>query len=158
MTTPVNIDATLDTPPVRIVPVPRSAQKLVSIVNNQWRVILPRGVTRETLTASALWSVCSQDMTPGDLYFVQDEARSFFAILLVLDAGRGYANMHEVLYTPLPALVVAGGGLPPNFEIRHEGLEKGYCVIRLSDGVVYGTNFTSYEDARQYLLDHATLR
>lgn len=159
MSAPAPIDsAELETPPVRITPLPRSAQKLISIVNNQWRVIVPRGVTREMLTASALWSVCSQDMTAGDLYFVQDEARSYFAILLCLDCGRGFANMHEVLFTPLPALVVAGGGIPPNFEIRHQGLEKGYCVVRLSDGVCMGENFTSYEDARQHLLSHATLR
>jgi len=136
----------------------RSNFRLRESANNCFRAIAARGVTRERLLDSDYWATVAEMLVPYDKLYVVAEDRSYFAELLVLEAGRGYASVVELAYHPLPALLVTGDGLPPNHRIEHQGPDSLYAVIRTSDGVVLGKGFPSKQDALAFLLDHATLK
>ncbi|MFG0527359.1 hypothetical protein [Pseudomonas sp. yb_5] len=148
--------------PIKIKPLVRSAMTFHETRNMDWSVVIPRGVTKETVVLSALWSVCSDQWHSFDRVNCIWEDRSAYAELLVLDAGRGYANVILLSYHPLPALLVSEAGLPPGFEIFYSGpvenASRGYCVKRLCDGVLMVQGKTSREAALAELLDSATLR
>lgn len=148
--------------PIKIKPLVRSAMTLHETRNNNWSAVIPRGTTKEMLVLSALWSVVSDQFHSFDRINCIGEARDFYAELLVLDAGRGYANVVLLSYHPLPALLVSEAGLPPGFEIFYSGPVEnaagGYCVKRLCDGVMMVQGKTSREAALAELLDSATLR
>lgn len=148
--------------PIKIKPLVRSAMTFHETRNNNWSAVIPRGTTKEMLTLSALWSVCSDQWHSFDRVNCIWEDRSAYAELLVLDAGRGYANVILLSYHPLPALLVSEAGLPPGFEIFYSGpvenASRGYCVKRLCDGVLMVQGKTSRDAALAELLDSATLR
>ncbi|MNE07663.1 hypothetical protein D3C80_1002900 [compost metagenome] len=155
------VDAT-ELPPIKIKPLARSAMLFHETRNMDWSVVIPRGTTREMLTLSALWSVVSDQWHAFDRVYCIGEARDFYAELLVLDAGRGYANVILLSYHALPALLVSEAGLPPGFECFYAGPivndEGGYQVKRLCDGCLIVRGKPNKEAAIAALLDHASLR
>lgn len=136
----------------------RDACKLAEYCNSTWRVVAPRGTPRARLVQSDWLSVVADQFQAYDVIHVVCEDRSFFAVLLVIEAGKGYCQVIELAYHPLPVLLVSGDSLPANHTIEHAGPEKLYIVRRLSDSVVLGDGFPSRDAAVEFLLSHATLR
>ncbi|MDM9552979.1 hypothetical protein QN085_20630 [Pseudomonas sp. M2(2023)] len=155
------VDAT-ELPPIKVKALPRSSLRFHESCNMDWSAILPRGTTKETAVLSALWSVNSDQFHSFDHIHCIWEDRSAYAELLVLDAGRGYANVVMLSYHPLPALLVSEAGLPPGFECFYAGPivndEGGYQVKRLCDGCLIVRGKPNKEAAIAALLDHASLR
>lgn len=145
-----------------IKPLTRSAMTFADARFVQWSVIMPRGVSKEQLTLSGLWSVIGDQLHTGDRLTVMAEDRSYYAECLVLDAGRGFANIHLLNYYHLPALLVAQEGLPPGFEIFFAGDlgngDGGYCAKRVCDGVLMTKGHNNREACLAALLESATLR
>ncbi|MGQ7959891.1 hypothetical protein ACUTAF_19600 [Pseudomonas sp. SP16.1] len=137
---------------------PRSAAKLRESTNNSWRVVAPRGTSRERLQHPDFWSVVGDLFINFDKVHVVFEDRSAYCELLVMDCGRGYANVIELAWHPLPPLLICNNDLPPNHEIIHLGPDDLYAVRRCSDGILLGKGFRSRDDALAFLMDHATLR
>lgn len=149
-------------PPIKIKPLARSAMLFHETRNMDWSLVMPRGTTKDMLTLSALYSVVSDQWHAFDRVYCIGEARDFYAELLVLDAGRGYANVILLSYHQLPALLVSEAGLPPGFECFYAGPVEnatgGYSVRRLCDGVLMVQGKPNKEAAIAELLDHASLR
>ncbi|MNJ65328.1 hypothetical protein D3C77_613370 [compost metagenome] len=127
-----------------------------------WSAVIPRGITKEMVVLSTLWSVVSDQFHSYDRINAIWSDRSAYAELLVLDAGRGYCNLILLSYHPLPALLVSEAGLPPGFDCFYAGpLENdngGYCVRRITDGVMMVKGKSSKDAALAELLESATLR
>lgn len=136
----------------------RDCFKLRESVNNVFRIVVPRGITRERLLDSDFYATVAGDLTAFDKIIAVAADRSFYCELLVLECGRSYANLVELSYTPLPALLVVQGSLPANHEIIHLGPTDLYAVRRISDQVLLGKGFSSREEAVAFLCDHASLR
>lgn len=136
----------------------RAGCKLREHTNQSWRVVADRGVTRERLLDSDYWAVVSQDFQPFDTVSIIAQDRSFYMEALVVDCGRGYARLEELLYKPLAPMLVVADALPAGFSIEYDGPDSQWTVHRLCDGVIMGTNFTTRDAALQHLLDHASLR
>lgn len=151
--------APVDPAPARpLKPLPRSAIKLLESTNASWRCVVPAGTTRQQLVLPDLWRTVGQDFHPLDELRVVDEASTFFAQLLVVEAHPGFTSVIELGYWTLPRMIAtADSDVPSNFEILHAGPEKMWIVKR-NDGVVYGEGFTSRTLALQHLLDHAAMR
>ncbi len=135
----------------------RQGFKLREYANNSWRVIADRGVTVERLTDHDFWSIVSTDLQPFDTIHVVAADRSYYAELLVVDCGRGYAAVELLLHKPLAPLLTITDRLPPGFELKYAGPESQWQAIRLCDGVVIGTGFANRDACLQHLLDHASL-
>lgn len=144
--------------PVKLRALSRVEVKLRESVNNTWRAVIPRGTPQERLLDSDFWVVVAGDFMPWDRIHCVAEDRTFYAELLVVDAGRGYARLEPLGIHTLPPIVTSQEGLPPGHEIVHAGPDKMYCVRRVADGVLLGEGFSSKDDALRYLLDHASLR
>ncbi|SMF53392.1 hypothetical protein [Pseudogulbenkiania subflava] len=136
----------------------RDACKLAEYCNSTWRVVAPRNTPRKRLTQPDWLSVVADQFQAYDVIRVVCEDRSFFAELLVLEAGKGYCQVIELAFHQLPVLLVSGDALPANHTIEHAGPEKLYIVRRLSDGIVLGEGFASRDEAVEFLISHATLR
>lgn len=146
----------------KITPLLRSAVAFHESRNNTWSAVVPAGTTKERLLQSGLWSVVSDTFHAFDRINVIWADRSGYAELLVVDAGRGFCNVILLNYHQLPALLVSEQGLPPGFDIFFDGPinndEGGYCVKRLSDGVLLVRGKPNRDAALAELLDSATLR
>lgn len=153
---------TAEAPPFKIKPLVRSAMAFFESRNSIMTVTVAKENTAATIVQSAQWSVISDQLRPFDRIVAIWEDRSTYAELLVLDAGRGYANLQLLNYWPLPVLLVSEAGLPPGFDCFYAGpLENdngGYCVKRLADGVLMVKGKSSRDAALAELLDSATLR
>ncbi len=149
-------------PVEKVTPLLRSAVAFHESRNNTWSAVVPAGTTKERLLQSGLWSVVSDTFHAFDRINVIWADRSGYAELLVVDAGRGFCNVILLNYHQLPALLVSEQGLPPGFEIYFAGPinndEGGYCVKRLSDGVLLVKGKSNRDAALAELLDSATLR
>lgn len=152
-----DVPATFELKPLRSA-LQRSALKLRESTNNSWRIVAPRGTTRERLQEADFYAVVGDLFLAFDKLHVIAEDRSYYWEGLVLDSGRGYANVVELSFHPLPALLVCQDSLPSNHEIVHLGADDLYGVKRMSDGILLGKGFPSRQAAVDFLLDHATLR
>jgi hypothetical protein len=146
--------------PQKLKALTRGAITFRSARNNEWSAVVEAGTTKEQLLQSALWSVVSDQWHAYDRVDVIAADRSYFAELLVLSAGRGFAEVLLLSFHQLPALLTSEQGLPPGFEIFYAGpdLEAQYCVKRTADGVIIVKGKSSREAALAELLDHASLR
>lgn len=154
--------STTELPPLKVKPILKSAVVMTEFRYNHWSAIIPRGTTKEMLVLSGLWAVVSDQMHAFDKIDCIAEDRSYFAQLIVLDAGRGYASVQLLSFHPLPALLVSEAGLPPGFEVFFAGpIENGaggYSIKRLCDGVLMVKGKSSRDAALAELLESATLR
>ncbi|WP_141232996.1 hypothetical protein [Pseudomonas sp. Irchel 3A7] len=153
---------TPELPPFKIKPLMRSAVAFHESRNMDWSAVIERGITKEMVVLSGLWSVVSDQFHAFDRINCIWADRSAYAELLVLDAGRGYANVILLSFHPLPALLVSEAGLPPGFDIFYAGPVEngagGYCIKRLCDGVLMSKGHHNRNDALSALLESATLR
>lgn len=151
-----------DAPEHKITPLVRSAVAFHESRNNTWSAVVPSGTTKERLLQSGLWSVVSDNFHAFDRINCIWADRSGYAELLVIDAGRGFCTVILLNYHALPALLVSEHGLPPGFDIYFDGPinngEGGYCVKRISDGVLLVRGKPNRDEALKELLDSATLR
>ena len=151
-----------ETAEAKITPLTRSAVSFHESRNNNWSAVVPPGTTKERLLQSGLWSVVSDMFHAYDRINVIWADRSGYAELLVSDCGRGFCNVILLNYHALPALLVSEQGLPPGFDIYFDGPinngEGGYCVKRISDGVLLVRGKPNRDEALKELLDSATLR
>ncbi len=139
-------------------PLPRPAFKLRESVNNRWRVVVPSGTPRNQLTVSDLYRLVAGDLVPYDKVILVADNSSWYAEMLVIDSGTGHASLVELVFKELPRTIVADGDLPANHEVFHGGPDSGWCVRRVGDNVMLGTNFPSRQAAVAHLLDHASLK
>lgn len=108
---------------------------------------------------SSFYSTVCHQFLPNDELIVLAADRTFHARLLVLETGVGYCAVHQLAFTPLPALVAAiGENLPSNHKIIYAGPEDGWQAIRNSDSVVIVSRAQSQEACLAELCQHASLR
>lgn len=159
---PSDISTEIEAPAVKVTPLVRSAIGFFEFQHNTWSAVVPRGTTKERLLQSGLWSVVSDQFKAYDIIYALEESRAFYAQLLVLDAGRGYCSVQLLNLWPLPALLVSEAGLPPGFDVFYAGPLNngtgGYCIKRVTDGVMMVQGKSSKDAALAELLESATLR
>lgn len=101
---------------------------------NQWFVVPEHGTPFEALLDPAYWAHVSAKFKPCDEITVNAEDGSYYARLLVQDAGRLYAKVAELQYTELNAVdVMQGGPGLQGHEIKWRGPILKWCVLRGKD-------------------------
>ncbi|MFW0758931.1 hypothetical protein ACN1C3_30175 [Pseudomonas sp. H11T01] len=148
--------------PADVQPIMRSAFTFAESRNNVFSAVVPRGTTQQRLVQSGLWSVVADQLRSFDRILCIAEDRSYYAELLILDAGKGHCSVQLLSYHTLPVLLVSEAGLPPGFSIDYSGPvhngSGGYQVLRHADGVIMSTGHSNREEALAALLDSATLK
>lgn len=133
--------------------------KLREAAGNIFRIIWPAGMPVEMLEESSTYAAIAHLFNAFDELIIIGADRTFHARYLVLQAGMGYVELHQLSFTKLPALLASvGETLPSNHKLIYCGPEELWSAIRNSDGVVVIKNAQSQQDCLQQLLQHASLR
>lgn len=127
--------------------------------NNIWRIVAPRGTTRERILENSFWSCVSSKLRAWDECVVVAADRSFRSTYVVLEAGLGYVSLQELTWQPLEALLASPDDTTPsNHRLEFGGVEDGWMAIRNSDGVVIVKGAKSSKECLALLLEHNSVR
>ena len=111
------------------------------------------GTPYEEILKDAYWAHVSVKMKPGDRIEVNAEDGSYYAELLVQDAGRLYAKVAQIIFVKLDAVEVKEGGLMmEGYEVKWQGPQLKWCVLRGKDRLKDGMDKAS---AVQWMQSHA---
>lgn len=105
---------------------------LAEHIREYWVVTVEENVTRKDLMNPAFWAHASQVLKPYNRIEVRHDAGQFFAELLVLSVGRGYAKVFELSFHELDKSLTPEMQ-SPDYEIAWKGPALKYCVVRKSD-------------------------
>lgn len=127
--------------------------KLAEGQRNQFRHIPEAGVPFDALLSDGYWAHVSASMKPGDHVEVWAEDGSYYAELLVQDAGRLYAKVAVKNHVKLDAVEVKEGGLMvEGYEVKWRGPQLKWCVLRGKDCLKDSMDKAS---AIQWMQNHA---
>lgn len=133
--------------------------RLRESAGNEFRIVVPAGVPVERLSESSFYAVVAHQFQPFDELILIDAGRTYWARYLVLQAGRGYCELHQLSFVKLPAMLCAvGERLPSNHRIVYTGPDTLWSAVRNSDGVTIIELAKTQEDCLEQLLQHASLR
>lgn len=120
---------------------------------NIWTVTPEHGTPFEEILKDGYWAHVSVKMRPGDRVEVLAEDGSYFAELLVQDAGRLYAKVYPLRHVKLEAVeVTEGGPMMEGYEVKWQGPILKWCVLRGKDRLKDGMDKHS---AVQWMQNHA---
>lgn len=101
---------------------------------NIFDVIPEKDTPFDALLTDKYWAHVSAKLKPGDRIEVRAEDGSYYAELLVLDAGRLYAKIAVLLHVELEPVEVKEGGLTAEgYEVKWCGPKLKWCVLRGQD-------------------------
>lgn len=93
----------------------------------------------EEILKDGYWAHVSAKMKPGDRIEVMAEDGSYFAELIVQDAGRLYAKVATLRHVKLDAVEVTEGGMAAGgLEVKWQGPQLKWCVLRGKDRLKEG--------------------
>lgn len=113
------------------------------------------GVTFEEVCEPAFWSHVAEKLKPSDRIEVLAEDGSYFAELLVVDAGRLYAKVAVLRFVELSSPDVAGiEKTLAEFKVEFKGPTLKHVVIRLSDNQIVQDGIARKIDAEEWIREH----
>lgn len=116
------------------------------------------GVTKQHLLSQEYWTHVSELMTPYSEITVRNDDGTYYAKLLVLDCGRGWAKVQLLQWHDLTtadvAMTQSVAGSRSDYEIVWKGPTKMHVVIRRSDSqVINEGEHKRKESAEAWLVD-----
>jgi hypothetical protein len=120
---------------------------------NVFDVIPEHGTPFDEILKEGYWAHVSAKMKPGDRVEVRAEDGSYYAELIVQDAGRLYAKVAVLTHVKLDSVDVTEGGLAANgLEVAWKGPQLKWCVLRGKDRLKEGMDKGA---AVQWMNSHA---
>ncbi|UVJ45070.1 hypothetical protein NVV94_05670 [Pseudomonas sp. LS1212] len=148
--------------PQQLPPVPSLKPKDIKLreaAHNEWFIVAEAGTTLERLSESSYYATVAGQFIPYDELIIVDAGRTFYARYVVLQCGNGYAEVQQLSYVKLPAMLCSiGEKLPSNHRLVYCGPDEMWSAVRNSDGLTVIKNAISQEDCLSQLLNHASLR
>lgn len=120
-----------------------------------WDVVPEANTPFEALIEPQYWAHVSAKMRPWDHIEVRSEDGSYFAELLVQDAGRLFAKVAVLRKHDLRAIDVGeADAVSTGHEIKHAGPYAKWRVIRLADKSMLKDKFETKGAAQSWLAEH----
>jgi hypothetical protein len=119
-----------------------------------WHIVPEHGTALAELLTPAYWSHVSRQMRPSDRIEVNAEDGSFFAELVVIDAGLQFAKVALLREAKLEGVEASQTSLPGH-KVEWSGPHTKFRVVRESDRKVLKDGFTTRADAGTWLSNHA---
>lgn len=154
-----NVEDVVDEVPAakKLKPLGEKNIRLREAAGNVWRIITEPATSREALLEPSLYGVIAHKLRAYDELIVLSAERTYYARLLVLQAGLGYCELMELNFVQLPAMLASvGETLPSNHRLVHD-VSTGWSAIRISDGVPIIRGCDSQAECLRQLLAHASL-
>lgn len=108
----------------------------------------------EELANPAYWAHVAARLRIGDRIEVMPEDGSYFAELIVQDAGKQFAKVAVLRHVKLEAIEVRGEDLSAEYEVKWMGPAKKWRVMRRKDRSELRDGFATSDDATQWLRQH----
>lgn len=121
---------------------------------NLWCAVPEAGTPFEAVLTPAYWAHISARLRPWDRIEVMPEDGSYFAELLVQDAGRLYAKVAMLRHLKLEMVEVRGEDGGADYEIKWAGPVKKWRVMRKSDKAELRDRFSTQGEASSWLAQH----
>lgn len=112
-----------------------------------YAVVLPDGVSLEDAMKPAYWAHVAEKLRQHDTIRIIPEAGAYFAEILVLSAGRGYANVALLRHIPLDDEAMAGDQGNDLVDVKWRGPHSKWSLVRKSDGAVLKDGLVEKVDA-----------
>jgi hypothetical protein len=152
-------DVAVDQPRQPVVSLSPKDVKLREAAHNEWFIVSQAGTPLARLEESSFYATVAHQFHPFDELIIVDAGRTYWTRFLVLQAGMGYCEVHQLAYSQLPAMLCSiGEKLPSNHKIVYCGPDELWSAIRNSDGITVIKNAQSQQDCLEQLLQHASLR
>ena len=125
-------------------------------VRSVWIAIAEQEHTREHFKDRNYWSHASQKLKPYDHIEVVRDDGTLYAEYLVLEVGRGWANVHELAYHSLTSKDVAQTQVAniQGYEIKWNGPHNKWIVVREVDQAKIHEQCATREEATLWLTEH----
>lgn len=150
--TPVKSAAGVGRNPNAVPRLPVGRYKEQEFVRTIWIVTAEEGTTRKHLSHPDFWANPAQRMKAYDRIEVRCDDNSFFAEYLVVDVGRGFAVVKELLFVALEA--VEEQPESDEYEVKQKGPHIKWCVIRKSDGEKLVQGLSKKSEANTWLSNY----
>lgn len=127
---------------------------------NEWLCIVPNDVRPKDLTRMGLFGLVGSQLRPRDSIRVFPTDNSYFAELIVVSAGVGYAEVALIRSHDLPAPSLSDPDALLGFEFQQDGLTGWWFATRKSDGAELGrqSGLKTLKEAKRFVEDHASNR
>lgn len=125
--------------------------------SRRWAVKPKPEVSFEDLLKEATWAnVTGMQVTPMDLIEVHPEDGTYWAELLVLDAGPAGFRVKALRHVAISE-AIKSDKIPPGYNLVHRGRRYRFSVIRKVDGVLMRDGFATPDEALKWLEGHLAL-
>jgi hypothetical protein len=147
-------------PPIR--PLEQRRMKLIcssaSDLGNYWAIIVPAGVTVETILQPEFWANVADKLRPADSIEATNDSLDFLARFFVRSVGRARVSLALIQDVQFDALSETSE--PAAHRIKFGGPHNRWCVERIADGKTIKENLETREDAESALkgIERATDR
>lgn len=112
------------------------------------------GVTIDDVLRPEFWAICGRQLKIGTEITVRTDDESFYAKLLVRQAGSTYAKVHLLHYVDLNPKDVTEEIVKPQFVPEWAGGNIKYRVRRTSDNVVVSQGHPDKATAQNWIAEH----
>lgn len=121
---------------------------------NLWAVNPEHGTTLEDMLNEGYWAHVATKLRPWDKIEVRAEDGSFYAELLVREAGRTWAKVFPITYVKMAADESKEETVDSNYKIAWKGPQRKWEAIRIKDGSVLKSGLLDKSDAIKYVAEH----
>lgn len=139
-------------PPVRVLLASEWKARESGVFFNTHEVVPPAGTPLEDLLRPEFFSNVSQKLKAGDTVLALPRDASWYAELIVWDAGRNWAQV-SVRFAQARPMFEGVAGVDDEFEIRRDPID-GIMVVRRATGTKLKSNFANHSDAQSWIRDH----
>jgi len=118
-------------------------------INTRWTALI-KADEKESIANPEFWTQVSEKLKPFDHIEVQTEDRTFWADLLVLACGRGWATVQVLNFVEVENVSIDSVEEVEGLKIIHRGPQLNWCVIRKNDGTILQENLPNQGAAHRY--------
>lgn len=152
-----SVEVAADTPNKKIKPLSPEALSFEDYRIVRYCAVVDRGTDPKMLTESGYWLSNAHRLQPLAHITVVWDDRSAIATVLVMEASQSFVSTVLLDYKKLPGIISDGSEALINFDVFYSQMD-GYCVRRLSDGVLLVQGASSKEKAVEQLKAHAAFK
>ena len=120
---------------------------------SSYAVVVEEGTTIDMVQEPGFWVHVWSKLRRMDTIRVLPEDESYFAELLVLSAGQGWAKVHVLRHVELDDAPAETGD--ESLAVEWKGPHRRYAVIRKTDGQILRDGFVKKTDAANWRRDHS---
>ena len=125
---------------------------------NSWRVVLTPSEHYEDVFVPSFWANVARRVRMSDIVEVVTQDHRLFALLYVINMDMSespkWLKVVELVKYDIDATKAVGVLDPKDHEVRWGDAQRGFIIVRLSDGAILKENCKTKVEADRWLSEH----